>query len=48
MKSLYKWIGLMHPDKVCDRIRDLDAVLEQDKNGRVAVETAIKMIRFIS
>ena len=33
-----------HPDKVCDRISDeiLDAVLEQDKNGRVAVETAIK------
>ena len=33
-----------HPDKVCDRISDeiLDAVLEQDKNGRVAVEAAIK------
>ena len=33
-----------HPDKVCDRISDeiLDAVLEQDKFGRVAVETAIK------
>jgi len=33
-----------HPDKVCDRISDeiLDAVLEQDKIGRVAVETAIK------
>ena len=33
-----------HPDKVCDRISDeiLDAVLEQDKNGRVAVETTIK------
>jgi len=33
-----------HPDKVCDQISDaiLDAVLEQDKNARVAVETAIK------
>ncbi len=31
-----------HPDKVCDRISDavLDAVLAQDKNGRVACEVA--------
>lgn len=30
-----------HPDKVCDRIADsiLDALLEQDANARVAVET---------
>ncbi|MDO5671927.1 MAG: methionine adenosyltransferase [Actinomycetaceae bacterium] len=30
-----------HPDKVCDRISDavLDAMLEQDANARVAVET---------
>ena len=30
-----------HPDKVCDRISDsvLDAILEQDKNARVACET---------
>jgi S-adenosylmethionine synthetase len=33
-----------HPDKVCDQISDaiLDALLEQDKQSRVAVETAIK------
>lgn len=33
-----------HPDKVCDQISDaiLDAILEQDKHARVAVETAIK------
>ncbi|HAX02672.1 MAG: methionine adenosyltransferase [Tenericutes bacterium GWC2_34_14] len=33
-----------HPDKVCDQISDgiLDAILEQDKDARVAVETAIK------
>ncbi len=33
-----------HPDKVCDQISDaiLDAILEQDRNSRVAVETAIK------
>ena len=33
-----------HPDKICDQISDavLDALLEQDKNSRVAVETAIK------
>ena len=30
-----------HPDKICDRISDfiLDAILEQDKNARVACET---------
>ena len=30
-----------HPDKVCDQISDavLDAILEQDPNGRVACET---------
>jgi S-adenosylmethionine synthetase len=30
-----------HPDKLCDQISDavLDAILEQDKNGRVACET---------
>lgn len=30
-----------HPDKICDQISDavLDAILEQDKNGRVACET---------
>ncbi len=33
-----------HPDKICDQISDsiLDAILEQDKNARVAVESAIK------
>ncbi|MFA5606522.1 MAG: methionine adenosyltransferase [Leucobacter sp.] len=32
-----------HPDKVCDRISDsiLDAMLEQDPNARVAVETLV-------
>ena len=32
-----------HPDKICDQISDgiLDAVLEQDKNGRVACETLV-------
>ena len=31
-----------HPDKICDQISDavLDAILEQDKNARVACETA--------
>ncbi len=31
-----------HPDKMCDQISDaiLDAILEQDKNARVACETA--------
>ena len=30
-----------HPDKICDQISDaiLDAILAQDPNGRVAVET---------
>ena len=46
MKRIYTSESVFdgHPDKVCDRISDeiLDAVLEQDKNGRVAVETAIK------
>ena len=33
-----------HPDKLCDQVSDaiLDAVLAQDPNGRVAVETATK------
>lgn len=33
-----------HPDKMCDQISDafLDAVLEQDSEGRVACETAVK------
>ncbi len=33
-----------HPDKMCDQISDaiLDAVMEQDPNGRVACETATK------
>lgn len=32
-----------HPDKICDRISDtiLDALLQQDKNARVAVETLV-------
>ena len=32
-----------HPDKICDRISDsiLDAMLEQDPNARVAVETLV-------
>ena len=32
-----------HPDKICDQISDavLDAILEQDENGRVACETAV-------
>ena len=46
MKRIYTSESVFdgHPDKVCDRISDeiLDAVLEQDKNGRVAVEAAIK------
>ena len=31
-----------HPDKICDQISDaiLDAIMEQDSNGRVACETA--------
>lgn len=33
-----------HPDKMCDQISDsiLDAILEQDPNGRVACETVTK------
>ena len=33
-----------HPDKMCDQISDavLDAVLEQDRGGRVACETMVK------
>ena len=33
-----------HPDKICDQISDaiLDSILEQDPQGRVAVESAIK------
>lgn len=46
MKKVYTSESVFdgHPDKVCDRISDeiLDAVLREDKNGRVAVETAIK------
>ena len=32
-----------HPDKVCDQISDsiLDAILEQDRSARVAVETMV-------
>jgi S-adenosylmethionine synthetase len=32
-----------HPDKICDQISDsiLDAIMEQDPNGRVACETAV-------
>ncbi|KAI4453079.1 s-adenosylmethionine synthetase [Holotrichia oblita] len=32
-----------HPDKICDQISDgvLDAILEQDKNARVACEVAV-------
>ena len=33
-----------HPDKICDQVSDavLDAILEQDKTGRVACETITK------
>lgn len=33
-----------HPDKICDNVSDavLDAVLKQDKRGRVACETMVK------
>ena len=33
-----------HPDKMADQISDgiLDAIISQDQNGRVAVETMIK------
>ena len=38
-----------HPDKVCDVISDsiLDAILEQDKNARVACETMITTARVV-
>lgn len=38
-----------HPDKVCDQISDaiLDAVLSQDPNGRVAVETLVTFGRVV-
>ncbi|MGI6771679.1 MAG: methionine adenosyltransferase [Acholeplasmataceae bacterium] len=46
MKKVYTSESVFdgHPDKVCDRISDeiLDAILKEDINGRVAVETAIK------
>jgi S-adenosylmethionine synthetase len=37
-------VCLGHPDKLCDYISDtiLDAVLEQDKEGKVACETCVK------
>lgn len=37
-------VGRGHPDKICDIISDsiLDALLEQDENSRVAVETWVK------
>ena len=36
-----------HPDKICDQISDavLDAILEQDPDGRVACETAALLLR---
>ena len=39
-----------HPDKVCDQISDavLDAYLAEDPDSRVACETMIKIIWFIS
>ena len=32
-----------HPDKICDQISDavLDAILQEDPEGRVACETAV-------
>ena len=32
-----------HPDKICDQISDavLDAIMEQDPQGRVACETTV-------
>jgi S-adenosylmethionine synthetase len=35
-----------HPDKICDQVSDavLDAILEQDKMGRVACETITKRV----
>ncbi|MEI6533532.1 MAG: methionine adenosyltransferase [Candidatus Roizmanbacteria bacterium] len=38
-----------HPDKVCDQISDaiVDAVLEQDPHGRVAVETLVTIEKVV-
>ncbi len=38
-----------HPDKICDSISDsiLDAVLVQDKNGRVAIETLVSFNKVV-
>lgn len=38
-----------HPDKICDSISDsiLDKVLEQDPNGRVAVETLVTAAKVV-
>jgi S-adenosylmethionine synthetase len=38
-----------HPDKICDQVSDaiVDAVLAQDPNGRVALETAVSGNRII-
>ena len=38
-----------HPDKICDQISDaiVDAVLKQDKYGRVAVETLVTYNRVV-
>src|SRR3989338_5777161 len=38
-----------HPDKICDQISDaiLDAVLTQDRNGRVACETLVGKNRIV-
>ena len=38
-----------HPDKVCDMVSDaiLDAILNQDKNARVACETMVTMGKVI-
>ena len=37
-----------HPDKVCDAISDavLDAIMEQDPNGRVACETDYNISKY--
>lgn len=42
-------VSRQHPDKICDFISDsiLDAVLTQDKNGKVAVETIAAKNRLI-
>ncbi|MBG0730704.1 methionine adenosyltransferase [Mycoplasma sp. 'Moose RK'] len=39
--SVAESVGKGHPDKICDQISDaiLDAILLQDKNARVAIET---------